>query len=1162
MIISNRSIPTTSSSLAGRMTRMVVAALAAAAFLRATPVAAGTPCVSSGPSYTVTVCFTEPEDGAPLSGDATIAASVTVTGIHPGIQKVVFLLDGEYLLTDYAGPYTFSLPTGRFTDGGRVLDVEAAMRDGFVTDRASVDVIFSNGVTEPPVNTNAFTPATGTTPAPGRPFVLAATGDGASGRPDEQAVTNLISAWSPNLFLYTGDVYEKGTPTEFYNWYGTPDRFYGRFRDITNPTIGNHENLTPNSAGYFDYWDNIPHYFSVDVAGWHIVSLDSTGVFAQTTPSSEQYQWLDRDLSSSTADCTIAFFHHPRWSVGQSLGAGDADRMAHIWSLLAEHGVDIVLNGHDHNYQRWQPLDASGNVRAGAPTEFVIGSGGHGIQTFAATDSRLVRGFDSAPEHFGALRFELNRSGAAFQFVTIEGATLDSGSVSCSGAPSDESPPTTPTNLSATAPWARQVDLTWTSSTDDVGVTGYDIYRNDQLIARAGPASVFSDTTVERGTTYEYRIRARDASGRVGGWSNTALVTTPLTNPTLFSDGFETGDMSRWTTAVGLVVQQGEVAAGVYAARGTTTGPAAYAYRTLAMEQAEAYYRLRFKFVSRGANTVNLLKFRTSLNGSILGFYVSNSGKLGYRNDVAGVSTTSGTTVPVGAWHELQVRLRIDGTAGETETWFNGVRIASLSKTENFGTTPIGRIQLGDTSSGRTYDVAFDEVAVEPGQDAAGVPEPVTLRVTDGWDEKANGTLVADGNKQELVNASDNDRLDIDAGYYTAFQFESLVPTGTTIESVKVNVEHHEEDALSPSISWGVVYWPPGHDQPTVNQMITLTPTSTPGLLLRERKEARAEWDVSAWIDTVEEANDFWFFVQNDSENGKKTRQDHIYAVVTYSRGVVAPKITSTPVTEGHVGQAYSYEAAASGSEPISWSLLAGPSGMTIDPNTGVVGWIPTGAGVYGVQIKARNSAGGDTQSYTITVPLPPQGTLFADGFETGDLALWSTSAGLVVQQQEVSVGSFGARGTSTGSATYAYTNLGAEQPEVYYRIRFKLISQGANTVNLLKFRTAANGSILGVYVTSSGKLGYRNDVAGVSTNTTTAVAPGVWHELQIRVRIEGASGQTETWLDGVRVAALSKAESLGTSAVGRLQLGDTSSGRTYDVAFDEITAGTTFIGS
>lgn len=1156
---SNTPTPKRSRGGTGRAAALVVALVVSGVGLHAGPATAGTPCVTSGPSYTVTVCFIEPTDGASLTGTRTVTASVAVSGIHPGVQRTVFRLGGDNLLTDYAPPYTFSLPTNRFVDGPRVLEVEAIMRDGFTTQRSSVDLTFANGNTQPPVNTNTFTPATGSTPAPGRPFVLAAAGDGADGSVNEQAVTNLIASWSPNMFLYLGDVYEKGTSTEFHNWYGTPDRFYGRFRGITNPAVGNHESSTSGAPGYFDYWDNVPHYYSFNVAGWHLISLDSTSEFNQVATDSPQYQWLAQDLSSSSAPCTLAFFHHPPFTVGPS----DPTRLQPMWSLLADRGVDVVLTGHDHDYQRWQALDASGNVKSGGTTEFVVGTGGHGIQPFTRTDSRMVRGFDTSPAGFGALRLELNQHGAAFRFVDTQGASLDSGSIPCSGAPSDNVSPTAPTNLSAVAPGANHVDLTWTSSTDNVGVTGYDIYRNDQLIARAGPAPAYMDLTVVLGTAYQYRIKARDATGRVSGWSNIASVTTPLTTQNLFSDDFETGDLSKWTSSVGLLVQGQEVAVGSFAARGTSTGSPTHAIKQLITEQSEIYYRTRFKFISRGANTVYLLKFRSAANASLLGFYVSSTGKLGYRNDVAGVSSNSTIDVPIGSWHDLKVRARIDGAAGETETWLDGVRIPALSKTESLGTARIGKVQLGDPSTGRTYDVAFDEVAVEPVPSNEPPPvDPITLTVTDGYDEKRDKTLVEDGNRQNSVRTSDNKRLEVEAGYYIAFQFDHTVPAGVTIQSVKVNVEHHEEDKLSPSINWGVVVWPPGQSQPSVYQTITLTPTSSPGLLYGDKKEATAEWDVSAWIDSAEEANDFWFFVQNDSTNGKKTRLDHIYVVVTYSPPSASATITSAPTTEATVAQPYTYEPTASGTQPITWELLSGPPGMTIDPNTGVVSWTPTGAGSFGVQIKARNLAGGDVQSYTLNVPVPSDGTLFSDGFETGDLSFWNTTMGLVVQGQDVSAGSFAARGTSMGTATYAYKQLGTETGEVYYRIRFKIVSQAANTVNLLKFRTAANGSILGVYVSSTGKLGYRNDVAGISSNSTTAVAPGVWHELQVRVRINSSTGETETWLDGVRIAALSKAESFGTSLIGKLQLGDTSSGRTYDAAFDDVKAGTAFIGA
>ncbi|HET6771355.1 MAG TPA: right-handed parallel beta-helix repeat-containing protein, partial [Actinomycetota bacterium] len=777
--------------VAARFVAMVLA-ITAVFGLVGVPADAGTPCRTSGPSYTVTVCFTEPADGATLTGIRTVTTTVTVNGTNPGVNKLLYYLGGTYLLTDYSAPYSFSLPTNKFVDGLRALEVEAVMRDGFITQRSSVDLTFANGITQPPVNTNTFTPASGSTPAPGRPFVLAAVGDGASGRPEAQAVTDLITSWSPNMFLYLGDVYEQGTPTEFYNWYGTPDWFFGRLRAITNPTIGNHENLTPNSAGYFDYWDNVPNYFSFNVAGWHVVSLDSTGVFGQTSPSSAQYQWLDQDLSSSSAACDIVFFHHPRWSVGQSAGAGDSDRMASIWTLLAQRGVDLVLNGHDHNYQRWQPLNGSGVVSASGPTEFVVGSGGHGIQTFTGTDSRLARGFDSLSD-FGALKLEINQHGAAFQFINMQGTTLDSGSVGCSGVPADSTAPAAPTNLTAVSPGANSVDLTWTSSTDNVGVTGYDIYRNGSLLTTTGPAPTFTDSTVAANTTYQYSVRARDAAGNVSGPSNTATVTTLGTNPPLFTDDFETGDLSKWTGNTGLVAQQQEVFAGTWAARGTTTGASTWAYKSLGTTHTELYYRIRFKVMSQGAeptNTVNLLKLRTATGTAIFGLYRNPAGNLGYRNEVAPVSTTSSTPVSTGVWHEVQVRVRINGASGETETWFDGVRIAALSKTEDFGTTPIGRIQIGENSTGRNFDVAFDEVAAGTSFISDGGPSPDTTPPSDPT--SLNASAIS-SSRVDLTWAGSTDNVGV-TGYDIYRNGSPLLTIGA--------VTSHSDTTVAPSTTY------------------------------------------------------------------------------------------------------------------------------------------------------------------------------------------------------------------------------------------------------------------------------------------------------------------------------------------------------------------------
>ena len=183
--------------------------------------AAGTECQSSSPesgAYTVTVCITNPVDGAVVSGNTSVTATVSVIGTNPGIQKVEFYLGGEYLLTDYSSPYIFAIPTTKFVDGTRLLEAEALMRDQNPSSRAGINVTFNNGITAVPENTNTFTPTNGTTPQSGRPFILAATGDGASGEPNADTVTDLIAGWNPNLFLYLGDVYNDGTETEFHNW--------------------------------------------------------------------------------------------------------------------------------------------------------------------------------------------------------------------------------------------------------------------------------------------------------------------------------------------------------------------------------------------------------------------------------------------------------------------------------------------------------------------------------------------------------------------------------------------------------------------------------------------------------------------------------------------------------------------------------------------------------------------------------------------------------------------------------------------------------------------------------------------------------------------------------------------------------------------------------
>ena len=496
-----------------------------------TPTTTATPapaCSTSGPAggaYSVTVCITAPASGATVKG-STIAVSAvdTVSGVDPGTQRMVFTLNGTPLLTDYTSPYTFVLDTKRWADGRYQLGADVWMRDGFISSVATEFLTFSNGLFSPPPNNNSFTPATGTTPAPGQPLVIAAVGDGAGGEPGETSTVNLIGAWNPSMLVYVGDVYEDGRPMEFNNWYGsaTTPGLYGQFRAITDPTVGNHEYVGTDASGYFYYWNNIPHYYSFNAAGWHFISLDSTTQYNQTLPGSAQYNWLAGDLAANTSACTVVYYHHPVLNVGPE---GTATQMSAIWSLLAQNHVTLVLNGHDHDYQRYTPVDGSGNPSATGITEFVVGSGGHGHQTAVRTDSRLVA---SDFQDFGAVKLNLFPTSATFQFVnSANGAVVDSGLIPCKNTV-DSIAPSAPGSLSATAASASEIDLSWTAASDNLGVAGYDVYRDGASapVAVLGPSTrTYADTAVAPSSTHSYTVDAFDAAGNHSGPAGPASAT-------------------------------------------------------------------------------------------------------------------------------------------------------------------------------------------------------------------------------------------------------------------------------------------------------------------------------------------------------------------------------------------------------------------------------------------------------------------------------------------------------------------------------------------------------------------------------------------------------------------------------------------------------------
>ena len=192
-----------------------------------------------------------------------------------------------------------------------------------------------------------------------------------------------------------------------------------------------------------------------------------------------------------------------------------------------------------------------------------------------------------------------------------------------------------------------------------------------------------------------------------------AVQAAPASASTVFSDGLETGDLSMWTASKGIAVQQGDVHTGSWAARATAVSIApVYAYRQLGTPEADLSWLTWFKVVSQGANSVTLMSFSTSTGLQVLLTGINAKGRLITRNGITKVTTASSTVVSKGVWHELKTRVLVQGSSSEIQVWLDRAPIAALTRTDNLGSTSVGRVYVGDTSK-RTFDIVLDDVAAD-----------------------------------------------------------------------------------------------------------------------------------------------------------------------------------------------------------------------------------------------------------------------------------------------------------------------------------------------------------------------------------------------------------------------------------------------------------------
>lgn len=252
----------------------------------------------------------------------------------------------------------------------------------------------------------------------------------------------------PTVVFTAGDnAYPLGRHQDFIDCYDPS--WGGPLKAITRPAPGNHDFDPRADGGYFDYFgaaagDRDLGYYEYQLAGWDIFSLNSDVLQPGVGRTRElrepvaaaQSAWLARRLAQPVGECTIAYWHHPRWSSGPHWNNRYVDT---LWRLLYSAGAEIVVNGHDHLYERFKPLRPDSAVdKAHGLVEFVVGTGGGHPVSFPGGRNPGI-GETQVAGDYGVLVLELEARKAHYRFIATSGRTLDDGEIDCHGPPEPRS---------------------------------------------------------------------------------------------------------------------------------------------------------------------------------------------------------------------------------------------------------------------------------------------------------------------------------------------------------------------------------------------------------------------------------------------------------------------------------------------------------------------------------------------------------------------------------------------------------------------------------------------------------------------------------------------------------------------------------------------------
>lgn len=812
---------------------------------------------------------------------------------------------------------------------------------------------------------------------------------------------------------------------------------------------------------------------------------------------------------------------------------------------------------------------------------------------------------------------------------------------------SDSESPTAPGDVTGLAVSARQVNLSWSPASDNVGVAGYTVTRDGVAIGETDSAtSTFVDRLVSPATTYSYAVEAFDA---VSNHSSPAPVpvTTPATKTTIYTpvaDSYVSlaapGTNYGGSTSIradGSPVLRGYLRFDLGAAPGAILGAKlrllpnstssigfevrgvdddSWGERSITANNAPAPSALvagasgRFTSgVWAGADassitTRGLVSIAVSTTSAAAMSFASREVGANAPQLVVETSPTAPTAGPVSLTTGEDSTSAFTPAAADAD---GDTLRCTIDSVPSHGVAVVGsdcgggtynpgkdfsgndsfvyRVSDGTSSATSTVNVTVTSINDAPAPDVEGLTAfsggqtttiavsatdvdgdcPLTFSISDPPD---HGSLAGPTNVECVGGGGTADFSYTPATRFTGtdtLSFTATDPSGAVSQpgtiGITVQSGNNPPVTTSPSpattedqpVSFGSLATDPDGD------VVTCSMVSPP-----TRGSASVNANCSGGLYTPSSNfNGIDSFTYSASDGAVTTSGQVNMSVSAVNDAPVAAG--STGVTDPNRAITLTLSGSdVDGDCPLVFNLVTGPAHGNVSSPTGgaCAGGVASATVTY---TPAPGYTGADSFSYRATDPPGAQSApataaitvasaVFASGFETGTMGEWSSSSGLAAQSGTVLSGTYAAEASTTSGATWARKTLGSTHTDLRYRVRFRLESLGANSVNLLKHRTTSDGSIAGLYLDSKRRLslGY-SSTSKVSTRT---VALGAWAEVELRVVVNGASSTTEVRLNGDLVPELSLTGlNLGTSPVGILQLGELSTARTYHIFFDDVVA-------